>query len=518
MSDLSQSQTASLVLNPGDTYRISTGGTATVKAIYGAPAGTTTITANFATFGPYDAPAKLDVTALSGTASYSLLAAIPVTKVDGKYSDPALQALVSGAGNFALASGGAVNRTLKRMTDTIGVGAANSGTAATVTLEANSPWGTGVPAYKIVLVAGNTYHEVTLTSLGIAAFNGHVVWSAWIEDYTTIQQVQLFAGTTGYGRLYQRTYNINNSTMHRYSGEHRMVVGPTTTNSTGTFLPGADTLAETKLRLFKNTDGAVLWVREVVLPGVGRPTHLLTYDDASVTWITNVLPHLAESGLKGSFAINTAQIGTNANLYIDYPQVATIAAAGHQVSPHNVNNYPVDDGITTDPEKITTAAYATEFRTAITALGGAAGQLLDTSYHAWVKGSNNQAAHDALRPAGLRLARGTDPGHNFPQIGLGQQTMSLKNVPLHTLTTAAIDLWCDQAIAYGTTNLWMIHEVPTVGGSDGGGDVETNATVHRYLCQRIARDVAAGRAVNRTTAQFGREIYAERLVPTALLG
>ena len=99
MSDLSQSQTASLVLNPGDTYRISTGGTATVKAIYGAPAGTTTITANFATFGPYDAPAKLDVTAVSGTASYSLLAAIPVTKVDGKFSDPALQALVSGDGN-----------------------------------------------------------------------------------------------------------------------------------------------------------------------------------------------------------------------------------------------------------------------------------------------------------------------------------------------------------------------------------------------------------------------------------
>lgn len=99
MSDLSQSQTASLVLNPGDAYRISTGGTATVKVIYGAPSGTTTITANFATFGPYDAPAKLDVTAVSGVASYSLLAAIPVTKVDGQFTDPVLQSLVSGAGN-----------------------------------------------------------------------------------------------------------------------------------------------------------------------------------------------------------------------------------------------------------------------------------------------------------------------------------------------------------------------------------------------------------------------------------
>lgn len=106
MSDLAQGYSASLILNPGDSYRVSTTGTATVQIAYGGPSGTTTLTAQSRDFGPYDAHAKLEVVAVSGTCSYSLLAAIPVTKVDGRYSDPALQSLVSGAGKV---------RTLKKV-------------------------------------------------------------------------------------------------------------------------------------------------------------------------------------------------------------------------------------------------------------------------------------------------------------------------------------------------------------------------------------------------------------------
>jgi hypothetical protein len=72
MPQLSSGQTASLVLDPGQSYTISTTGSATVKGIYGAPATTTTLTANFATFGPYGVPAKLDIACASGVASYTL--------------------------------------------------------------------------------------------------------------------------------------------------------------------------------------------------------------------------------------------------------------------------------------------------------------------------------------------------------------------------------------------------------------------------------------------------------------
>lgn len=72
MADLSQGNHANLILNPGEAYRISTVGVATVEVIYGAPAGTTTVTASTQDFGPYLASVKLKVTATSGQASYTL--------------------------------------------------------------------------------------------------------------------------------------------------------------------------------------------------------------------------------------------------------------------------------------------------------------------------------------------------------------------------------------------------------------------------------------------------------------
>lgn len=70
MADLSQGYSANVVLNAGDTLRVSTAGQATVESKYGAPAGTTTVNANSVSFGPYSAPAKLRVTAVSGSCSY----------------------------------------------------------------------------------------------------------------------------------------------------------------------------------------------------------------------------------------------------------------------------------------------------------------------------------------------------------------------------------------------------------------------------------------------------------------
>jgi len=72
MSQLSAGAHANVVLNPGQVLRVSTGGAATVLSAYGAPAGTSTVTATTRDFGPYTVPAKLRVDALSGSATYQV--------------------------------------------------------------------------------------------------------------------------------------------------------------------------------------------------------------------------------------------------------------------------------------------------------------------------------------------------------------------------------------------------------------------------------------------------------------
>lgn len=418
---------------------------------------------------------------------------------------------VSWAGNLASASGQARNRVLKRMLDTTGVTAANSGTAATVTLEANSPWGIGVPAYKVVMPAGNTWHEVQLTGgANIAAFDGHVAWRIWVEDYTAVSQVSVYAGTSGYGRFVQHNHYISASNLNRYNGEQIAVAGPLRAAQSNTFLHGADSLVDTKLRITPGAGGATVWVRDVVVPGVGRPTHAITHDDASVTWISNCLPVLAAAGLLATFGVNTGQLGTSPTLYLSSAQVAEIAAAGHQISSHNVDNITHADGTGGTQDA---ATYTAAFVTASNTLAGIVGDKLDTTFHPWVQGRNTQALHDSMRSRGLRIARGVDNGHDFPQIGLGNNILALKCQSLHTMTQAQILAAVEATRKYGLLSVWMVHEVTDAGGVG----VESAKANYQYLCQLIGEEVRAGRAVHRTMGHLARELYAERLVPAALL-
>ncbi len=82
MTLLAQGRRASLVLDVGQVYRISTPGQATVTPAYGAPAGTTTVTAASQDFGPYSAPAKLELVAVAGDTEYSLRALRPAQMND----------------------------------------------------------------------------------------------------------------------------------------------------------------------------------------------------------------------------------------------------------------------------------------------------------------------------------------------------------------------------------------------------------------------------------------------------
>ena len=114
---------------------------------------------------------------------------------------------------------------------------------------------------------------------------------------------------------------------------------------------------------------------------------------------------------------------------------------------------------------------------------------------------------------GLRIARCVDSGHDFPQIGLGNNILALKCQPLHSMTQAQILAAVEATRKYGLLSVWMVHEVTDAGGVG----VETAKANYQYLCQLIGEEVRAGRAVHRTMGQLGRELYAERLVPAALL-
>lgn len=82
MPDIAQGNNAKLILAPGEVYRVTAVGTATVQAAYGAPSGATTVTAASRDFGPYDAHAKLVLTAVSGPVNYQLRQGMSPVLVD----------------------------------------------------------------------------------------------------------------------------------------------------------------------------------------------------------------------------------------------------------------------------------------------------------------------------------------------------------------------------------------------------------------------------------------------------
>jgi len=428
------------------------------------------------------------------------------------YPGPNLQeyaAAVVGAAGPQTLLGAARNRTLKRFTDTVGFSAANSGTAATVSIDAASPFGR--PAYKIVMPAGNTWHEVQFTGFNIAQFDGHVAFRLWVDDYTTLNEVRVYAGNSGYAKLYEQRNLVATSGEWRYNGEIVMFAGPMANSNGSGFVSGVDTLSDFKLRIFPSAAGTTVWVDACFVPGVGRATHIITHDDASVTWLENVLPELSSNRLTATFCINTGDLGTNPSLYLSNSQVQQIAAAGHQISAHNVSNTAYADGTGLGTQNA--ATYTADWRTSQYALSALIGTRLDTTYHAYVQGRNNTALHATMIAAGMRMARSTSIGYNLPQLGLGNGVLALKTQHLHLLTTAQIDAICDNAEAYGATVVWMVHEVTDAGGVG----VETAKSVYRHLCRTINGRASAGRCVHKTASDFAREAYSERLVAAALL-
>ena len=75
MTQIAQGAHAYIFQEPGQVYRVQADDVATVQVIYGAPSALITLTAQSQTFGPYDSPAKLKVSANTAACEYTLIRA-----------------------------------------------------------------------------------------------------------------------------------------------------------------------------------------------------------------------------------------------------------------------------------------------------------------------------------------------------------------------------------------------------------------------------------------------------------
>ncbi|CAN7597372.1 hypothetical protein LJR039_004362 [Pseudorhodoferax sp. LjRoot39] len=169
MPILSAGAHADVVLAVGEVLRVSAAGVATVASSYGAPAGTTTVTANTQDFGPYSVPAKLALTAVSGTCNYSMPGQVPVTydPSTGEFNAPIasgvkVQPIRSGPSTLVQADAGTVVPVSGAVAITVPQGLTGFGAqilrhdAATLTVQ---------PAAGVTLYHGG----VSVSSLSVAA-------------------------------------------------------------------------------------------------------------------------------------------------------------------------------------------------------------------------------------------------------------------------------------------------------------------------------------------------------------
>jgi len=194
MPQLSAGQTASIILAPADSYTVSASATTTVKGIYGAPSTTTTLTANFQTFGPYSVPAKMDISCASGTATYSLIG----STLPANWADEAGTALRTPAGG-SVAVGGGISSKYKFFIpgqQFIGSGNAKdrSGNAADGTLLASLPdasaWAN--PGYLSTVAGTNGQISIPVSKFSFDLATQSVIFSCRIKKVGPVAAEAIF--------------------------------------------------------------------------------------------------------------------------------------------------------------------------------------------------------------------------------------------------------------------------------------------------------------------------------------
>lgn len=412
------------------------------------------------------------------------------------------QSAVSGAGNRPQSV------VLKRLSDQVGVTVSGPG-AVTATIDAASPFGR--PALKLSgFNAGNV--EVSLSGLNLAKFDDHIVIPTWISDHTLIPTVTLYAGTTGYGRNYAQIYQIGGSDQNRWSGEHAFAVGPLRSSAEATFVTGTDTLNEAKIRLVAPNAALVVWIDCFKLVPKTQGVVIWTFDDGFASW-KGIQALLERYGMRGSFGIQSSTIGTNPALWLNPPDVLSLALGGHDVAPHQVANTRYNDGTGGTQ---TAAQYQADFRASKNAIMGWTEGRATAAYTPYVQGGNDRALHDALRAEGLRIARGTDAlGHNFHAAGLGRSVLALKTRYLEGVDSRLDDYKADIDACgkYGSALVFMGHDFAVNAGvAPSIWKMELMERLVAYAATKLGPNL-----VNMTMTQYQALIAQLRLAENTIL-
>lgn len=364
---------------------------------------------------------------------------------------------------YAVRADGDQAQALKSFVDTTGVTYANSGTAASQVLDDASPF--GALRLRVDCPVGNTYTEVQVHSgLSVQKFpDGRTLYfRLWLEDWQSVSQIQVFAGINGYSRLVQNSWNVQNSNVNNRSGPLAIPLNShdTTSNS---FNWGVDAVENMKFRVFTRSGySARFWVDEFGVAAWSRPKILITFDDASKSWMDYARAELSARGLQATFGVGTGQVGTNGALYVSASDLLALQSDGHQICAHNVTNtaYGYSD--------VSRAAYLAEYDTAVDQLRGW-GIVGPFSYHPYVQGLHDQALIDALSARGVRSMRGVDSRIasacrlNYPTCGNARDNLGSMKVGAHgpglSLANAVGNV--NSLLKYGGTYAAMFHELTT---------------------------------------------------------
>lgn len=292
----------------------------------------------------------------------------------------------------------------------------NAATGGTVTpsIDLNSPF--GGRAMKLAFGAGVTQHDVTISGFNISDFTAgraKLVAELYFEDSRAISQIQCFAGTdTGFGTSIRCDHKIANDGIHHSHDVQLVTLIPelATVNS----LVSTSDVAALRFRFQRSATpiangkhdlpGGVaasayatnVWINAIYLVAETKPFVILTFDDASTSWIDYLQPVLAARGLKGTFGVIKNDVGTNDALYINETELNSLYTYGHDVASHNLTN--------TAFTIATMATYLSDFRTCRDWHRNA-GRDNRLDYHPYVQGAFNHELSAALANEGVRWAR-----------------------------------------------------------------------------------------------------------------
>lgn len=323
---------------------------------------------------------------------------------------------------------------------------ANSGTAATATVDSASPF--GVPAIRLDIPNGNTYAQLTCAGLTIPGFGGaagQINWIVYVENQDILSQAQSIIGDSGFAQNDTLTYHWAGSDTHNKNGAH--VISHAKTLAYG--------VTDVRLRFFGGSvpSGSVgrAWVLGVFIPRPTKPFVVITFDDADISFYTRVLPELRARNLHATFGLMSGVLGTNDGLYVNEAKMHEIYAAGNDIGNHNVTNTNlVTSGL---------SAYLAEFDQCAEYLR-ARGWERGARYHPFVQGKHSPAAIAALQARGVTVMRGATSSENVvrEQLHFGVPLLVAKKTSLDNGTNlATAQGHIDDAITYSHDVFVMGH-------------------------------------------------------------